>query len=90
MIGHIDQITNPDHPAKKYRDNAKALSMAYYMANSTERQTEVYGTFKANFLDKLEDPDEKPAIPKAIEPTEKPKDVKNEITDLLEDERDDD
>lgn len=23
MVKHIDQITNPNHPAKKYRDNAK-------------------------------------------------------------------
>ena len=37
MRKHVDDITNANHPAKRYRNNAKQLSMAYYMANSTER-----------------------------------------------------
>ena len=61
MKDHIDDITNPNHPAKRYRENAKQLSMAYYMANSTERQTEVYQQWKKNYLNRKMEEIEKPA-----------------------------
>ena len=96
MVEHVDDITQPDHPAKHLRANAKQLSMAYYQANSTEKQTAVYKTWKARWLDKYEEPQaaeakkELPKGPQAIVPAAKPKNVQNEITELLEDEADDD
>ncbi len=37
MMNNIDNITNKNHPSKKLKGNIMALSKAYHVINSTER-----------------------------------------------------
>ena len=37
MMNNIDNITNKNHPSKKLKGNKMALSKAYHVINSTER-----------------------------------------------------
>ena len=54
MVNNLDNITDPNHPSKTLRGNAANLSKAYYNATSTEKQTEMYNSWKSKWLDKSE------------------------------------